>query len=168
MNEPSISIRPVALADAEIIAMHRHLMFVDDGIPDDEHMKTLIEAFLPWVRARIQMGLYTGWFALDGDRVVAGVGMITLDWPPHPLHEEPLRGYILNVYTQPEYRGKGIAKRLMREAMAEAVRRKITLVTLHASKMGRPVYEKLGFSSSSSEMRWSTDRGLPKNNDLAE
>lgn len=168
MQEHTISIRPISLADAEVIAAHRHQMFVDDGIPDDDRMHALIEAFLPWVKVRIQMGLYTGWFALDEEKIVAGVGMITLDWPPHPLHEEPLRGYILNVYTQPEYRGKGISKRLMREAMAEAVRRKITLVTLHASKMGRPVYEKLGFTSSSSEMRWSTERGLPGDRDLTE
>lgn len=163
MKEPLISIRPIALEDAEKIAEHRHRMFLDDGIPDDERMHILIEAFIHWVKARIQLGTYSGWFALDGDRVVAGTGMMVIDWPPHPLHVEPLRGYILNVYTEPSYRGRGIARQLVRQAMEEAAKRKIGLVSLHASKMGRPVYEKLGFNRTS-EMRWMTTNDVPNIN----
>jgi GNAT superfamily N-acetyltransferase len=167
MNESSISIRPTTLEDVATIAEHRHRMFVDDGIPDDERMRALIDSFIPWVKARIQMGIYSGWFALDGDKVIAGVGMMTIDWPPHPLHLEPLRGYLLNVYTDPAYRGKGIAKCLVKKAMEEAVRRKISVVTLHASKMGRPVYEKLGFNGTT-EMRWIMEDDLPGAKDCGE
>jgi GNAT superfamily N-acetyltransferase len=153
MNELPIVIRAITLEDAELIAHQRYRMFVDDGVPDNETTRDRIQAFLPWVKARIQFGTYTGWFALHGDTVVAGVGMMMLDWPPHDLHAEPLRGYVLNVYTEPGYRGRGIAKRLMQQIMQEAKARQITVVTLHASKMGRPIYEKLGFQSTS-EMRW--------------
>jgi ribosomal protein S18 acetylase RimI-like enzyme len=82
---------------------------------------------------------------LDGDQVVAGVGMMKLDWPSHPLYIEPLRGYILNVYTEPAYRGRGLATHLMKRLMGDARKRKISVITLHATEMGRPVYEKLGF-----------------------
>lgn len=153
MNELPVVIRPITLEDAETIAHHRHRMFVDDGVPDNETTRSRIQAFLPWVKARIQFGTYTGWFAIVEEKVVAGVGMIMLDWPPHDLHAEPLRGYVLNVYTEPEYRGRGIAKQLMKQLMKEAKARQITVVALHASKMGKPVYEKLGFQSTS-EMRW--------------
>jgi predicted acetyltransferase len=50
--------------------------------------------------------------------------------------------------VEPEYRGRGIAKSLTVECMAEAKRRGIGVVALHASKKGQPVYEKLGFKTS--------------------
>jgi predicted acetyltransferase len=50
--------------------------------------------------------------------------------------------------VEPEYRGRGIAKALTLECMAEAKRRGIGVVALHASNKGRPVYERLGYTSS--------------------
>jgi GNAT superfamily N-acetyltransferase len=152
MRDLPITLRPITLEDAEIITRQRQRMFVDDGVPDDDRMCALVNSFLPWVKARIQVGTYSGWFALHGDKIVAGVGMLMLDWPSHPLHIEPLRGYVLNVYTEPAYRGRGLAKQLMKRLMEEAKERKISVLTLHASKMGRPIYEKLGFYQTS-EMR---------------
>jgi ribosomal protein S18 acetylase RimI-like enzyme len=72
-----------------------------------------------------------------------------LDWAPHyldPVGEQ--RGYVLNVFVEPEYRRRGLAQALMTECMDEARRRGIRVVALHASQKGQPVYEKLGFTTS--------------------
>ena len=45
-------------------------------------------------------------------RSVASAGLLILDWPPHPFDPEgELRGYLLNVYVEPEYRKRGLAHR---------------------------------------------------------
>ncbi len=65
--------------------------------------------------------------------------------PPNPRFPEGRRGYVLGVYTEPAHRGKGCATMLMQRLLEEAKRMKLNLVSLSASEMGRPIYEKLGF-----------------------
>jgi predicted GNAT family acetyltransferase len=60
---------------------------------------------------------------------------------------------VVNVYTEPQWRGKGVAKSLLRELMHWASQQGMDRVVLHASDAGRPLYEKLGFRPTN-EMRW--------------
>jgi ribosomal protein S18 acetylase RimI-like enzyme len=148
-----ISIRVITPMDAVKVTEHRHRMFVDAGKPDDAKLSAMSEAFLEWLRPRIVSGDYFGWFAEEDQQVVSGLGMMTPDWPPHPLHLEPRRGYILNVYTEPNHRGRGLAKQLTERAMQEARARKLSLTILHATEMGKPLYAKLGFTGTN-EMQY--------------
>ncbi|HEY3645825.1 MAG TPA: GNAT family N-acetyltransferase [Gammaproteobacteria bacterium] len=150
-----VVIRAIGVADAGTVTQHRHRMFVDAGKPDDAALAAMSEAFLPWVRAKLEAGQYFGWFAEAEGRVVSGIGMMAIEWPPHPLHLEPLRGYILNVYTEPEWRGRGLAKRLTGLAMDAARERGLNLTILHATEMGKSLYAKLGFKGTN-EMQWSS------------
>jgi ribosomal protein S18 acetylase RimI-like enzyme len=78
---------------------------------------------------------------------------LILDWPPHPFDPEgELRGYLLNVYVEPEYRKRGLAHQLVERSMAEARRRGIRVVTLHSSPAGRAIYERLGFRATNEMM----------------
>lgn len=77
---------------------------------------------------------------------MASGGFFELEWPPHPL--DPAgehRGYLLNFWVEPEHRGEGLARGLVREALAESRRRGIRVTALHASDAGRLVYEPMGF-----------------------
>lgn len=138
--------------DAGLIAEQRRRMFVDAGQPDDEKMAAMEEAFLPWVRERIEAGTYLGWLAGEGERVVGGAGLWLMDFPPHFLHREAVRGYLLNFYVDPEFRGKGLARKLLQAALEEARRRGIEIATLHASKFGRHLYEQNGFTPTNEMM----------------
>ncbi len=60
--------------------------------------------------------------------------------------------YILSMYTEPRYRRRGVATRLVLTMIEWAERRRYGRVVLHASPMGRPVYARLGFQPSR-EMR---------------
>lgn len=136
--------------DASLITAHRKAMFADAYDAEEPVLEEMSRHFEPWVRRMLESGLYAGWITSDGDRPVASAGLLILDWAPHildPVGEH--RGYILNVFVESEYRGRGLAKMLTRECMDEARRRNIGVVALHASKAGRPVYERLGFTTSS-------------------
>jgi ribosomal protein S18 acetylase RimI-like enzyme len=54
-------------------------------------------------------------------------------------------GTLLNVYTFPEYRRKGIAKRLLEEIIKEAKLIGIDSIDLKATEDGYNLYKKLGF-----------------------
>jgi GNAT superfamily N-acetyltransferase len=81
----------------------------------------------------------------DG-RVVAGIGLMLIDWPPHPAHPQTdKRGYVLNVYVEPAFRKRGLAAQLMKLADAEFARRGAQFAILHATEAGRSLYAGLGW-----------------------
>ena len=154
-----IEIRVATTADARTITYHRRQMFLDAGWPDDEHMARMSATFEPWAAEMMAWGKYIGWLAVDGEtgRIVAGAGVLLLDWPAHPFDpDHSQRAYLLNVFVERDYRRQGLAGRLLEAAMDEARRRGIRVVALHASDEGRPVYERYGVTPTS-EM-WFVDK----------
>ncbi len=98
-----ISIRAVRPGDAAVICSHRYRMFAENNI-DRTALDAMREPFAAWLEPRLADGRYFGFVAEDAGAVVAGIGLILLDWPPHFLHPESgVRGYILNVYVEPAY-----------------------------------------------------------------
>lgn len=146
------TIRRAAPADAELLAEQRMLMFVDAGMAEECAMGQMRENFLSWVRERLDDGRYVGWIAEEDGRAVGGAALWIMDWPPMFLDPEPQRGYLLNFYVVPEARRRGVARELLALAVAEAKERRLGVVTLHASKYGRPLYEQFGFKAAN-EMR---------------
>jgi ribosomal protein S18 acetylase RimI-like enzyme len=144
--EPPHTNRLATPDDAPVLAEMRRRMFLSMGKPDDQRMQRVVEAFTVWVADAIRRGIYIGWVVETAAHVpVANAGMLLMEWPPNLRDLGPVRGYILNVWTEPEHRRKGIARGLMETVMAEARRREIRVMTLHASDEGKQVYEKLGF-----------------------
>ncbi len=144
--DQSFTIRQATLADAPIIVTHRRRMFEDMGRDDTAMLDAQDIQFAVWLRERLENGRYHGWLVEDAaGSVVAGAGVWLLDWPPGPSGLGPYRGYILNVYTEPAARRRGLARRLVQACMAWCQAQGITIVSLHASDQGRPVYERLGF-----------------------
>jgi len=98
-------------------------------------------------------GRYRGWLIADpSGRVVAGGGIILLEHHAGPSDPTPLRPVIVNVYTEAAYRGRGLARALMNQAVAWCREQGLHRVFLHASPQGRPLYESMGFRSTP-EMR---------------
>jgi len=146
------TIRQATLEDTEIIVQHRRGMFVDIGFPDDDTMQQKMAEFHPWLKTKMTAQEYLAWLAIAGDQVVAGLGLWLIEWPPHLIGLSRQRGYILNVYTHPDHRRQGLARKLTRTAVGWCAKHGIDFVFLHASPQGRLVYEGLGFQPGS-EMR---------------
>src|SRR5512133_1694608 len=135
--------------DASLLSEMGRRMFTGMGKPDDERMQQVVEAFIPWVADAIRRHIYIGWIVQSGAGTpVANAGLLLIAWPPNSRDLNPTRGYVMNVWTHPEHRRKGIARRLMEVVMAEAKRRSIRVLALHASDEGKILYDQLGFRDS--------------------
>lgn len=140
--------------DAGLIASHRRAMFAAMGGFEESVLDDIRRASEPWTARMLANGRYLGWIVMEDGHPVASAGMLILDWPPHPL--DPVgetRAYLLNVFVEPEYRRRGLARELLVRCVEEAGRRGIGVVALHASKEGRPLYEALGFRITNEMMR---------------
>ena len=139
-------LRAITQADADLICRHRQAMFAESGRSEAD-LAAMAWPFRDWLAPKLARGDYFGWIAEAPAGPVGGVGMMVIDWPPHPLHPtQAHRGYILNLYVEPAFRGQGLAKALMAEAMDEARRRNLAYMVLHATDMARPIYMNLGWS----------------------
>jgi GNAT superfamily N-acetyltransferase len=58
----------------------------------------------------------------------------------------------MNMYVAPEMRRHGLARLLLDAAVQEARSRHIKVVTLHATKLGRALYEQCGFKPTTEMM----------------
>jgi GNAT superfamily N-acetyltransferase len=141
--------RLASVADAELIAQQRCKMFLETEQLDDALVQSIAEGFALWVRPRLLDGSYVGWMVQEDERVVAGAGMWLMEFPPHWMDATPLRAYLLNFYVEPDRRGQGLAYGLLKTTVEDARRRGIKVVSLHASRFGRPLYERNGFETTS-------------------
>ncbi|MGE5363409.1 MAG: GNAT family N-acetyltransferase [Bacteroidota bacterium] len=84
--------------------------------------------------------------AEDNGSIVASAFLLVSEKPANPFFYTGITGTILNVYTAPEYRRKGIATRVINALLDEARRMNISVVDLLATDDGKPLYETLGFT----------------------
>jgi ribosomal protein S18 acetylase RimI-like enzyme len=72
-------------------------------------------------------------------------GMVLKKIPGDLNQSSYLEGDILNMYTLPEFRRKGISSLILKQLMEEAKTMGVSKVALHCSKDGEPLYRKFGF-----------------------
>ena len=154
MEAATYRVRIATVDDAEVIARHRIEMFRDMRVLDEHDAEPLHVASLAYLRTALPSGAYRGWLAeLDGT-IVAGGGLIPQPGVPRP---ENIHGgdeaYLLNVYTDPAHRRRGLARQLMDAMLAWCRERGLARVVLHASDDGLALYTRLGFEPKANEMR---------------
>ncbi len=74
------------------------------------------------------------------------------DRPPDADNLAGLDAYLMNMYTAPAWRGRGLAARLVREASGFVRSTTARRIWLHATLAGGPVYRRAGFRPAASEM----------------
>lgn len=136
-----------ALIDLRIDFM-REVMSIGVEQEDIELRKSLLEYF----RNLIPKNEFVAWVAIFENKIIATSGLSFYKRPPSYKNLEGKVAYIMNMYTIPSYRGKGIAKLLFSNIIEEAKAMGYYQFSLHATDMGRPIYKKFGFNESGNEM----------------
>ena len=148
----TITIREGTVTDISEIARQRRRMCEDMNYSDAEALSTMVTLTADYLKKAIPEGSFRSWLACNNVRVVAGGAVVIVPWPAHAYDLECRRATILNVYTEPEYRRRGIARQIMETMIRWCREEGFARVSLHASDYGRPLYESLGFVDSN-EMR---------------
>jgi GNAT superfamily N-acetyltransferase len=156
-------IRRADVRDAAVIARYRAQMFQDMGELSDETVDDFLAASKAWTERGLASGEYIGWLAAPKGEpgvVVAGAGVQLRQVAPHPHRPARDGGFaqgrhaiVLNVFTEPEWRNRGVGLLLMEEIIRWAREEKLDRLVLHASAQARSLYERMGFVATN-EMRF--------------
>ena len=140
------TIREATVADLEVVLHHRRSMFLGMGFQDETALDSMLSTSRPFFALRLGDGRYRAWLVENSaHEIVAGGGIIIIDYHSSPADPLPKRPVIVNMYTEPPYRRKGIARTLMQTMIDWCRKEGFGSVLLHASNDGRSLYEELGF-----------------------
>lgn len=143
-------LRFATVNDIPVLVRHRRRMFEDmdalKGVTSDRAgFEAMDAAYAVILRYEIPAGSTRAWVIEDAGQIVASGALKFVDWLPRPDGRQRGLVYVHSVYTEPEYRRQGLARRIL-QAMIDYCRENGWLrISLHASELGRGLYEELGF-----------------------
>lgn len=130
----------------EIVKL-RYKMFEAIGtthlLIEDFHAKSEVEYF-----DKMNQGMMIHYgLQIDGKWVGCAGGILKSDFPSYYFKDNSV-GYIMDVYIDPDYRGNGYAKALVKMIEDWFKKNNVNTIKLDTSRFGRPMYEKLGYENS--------------------
>ena len=144
-----LRIRRAKPIDLEHLVRQRRAMWVEIGIKGKQELDRADREYRSWVRNGLRKGTLLGWIVKDEKSQVAGGGCLWLQpIQPRPGVHTYLQPYLLSMYTEPRFRGRGVASKIVEEAKRWSRKKGFPQLVLHASRMGRSVYIGQGFKRS--------------------
>ncbi|MCA8915383.1 MAG: GNAT family N-acetyltransferase [Planctomycetes bacterium] len=152
------SVRPATVDDLPMLIRHRRGMLEDMARYPAEHFDQHDRDYAPWARERLANGQLIGFVAEVDGRAVASACIWLKERQPVPGYKGGRVPYLMSVFTERDCRGKGHGEAVSRAAVEWAAAGGYPLIALHASEMGRAMYEKLGFKRTwEMQLRWDGD-----------
>ncbi len=149
----NLTYKKATINDLELLTETRIIVLrAANKLSDDVDMSAVKEESYRYYQDALTNDTHVAYLIFDANEFV-GVGGISF-FKVMPTFHNPTgqKAYIMNMYTKPEYRRKGIAYKTLDLLIAEAKRKGITVISLESTDMGRPLYEKYGFVKMNDEM----------------
>ena len=144
-------VRRAELRDVEaLVRMRFELMHVAAalGVPTDlseSEWEEVREATREYFSRALPAGEHCGVVAEVEGIVVGCGGIVFMERPPYQGNLKGREAYLMNMYTEPEWRGKGIGAAIVGELLRCAREAGAKRVSLDAEQNARRLYAKAGF-----------------------
>ena len=145
--------KKATIEDIELLVKTRiEVLRAANKLSDDVDMSEVEKNSCEYYKIALQNETHTAYLVFDGEKFVGAGGVSYFQVMPTYHNPSGCKAYIMNMYTNPEYRRKGIAIKTLELLVDDAKKRGIHAISLEATDMGRPLYEKLGFIKMNDEM----------------
>ena len=135
--------RIATISDCEELTAIR--MQMRKELDSDFNSELIYAETLDFFKRNIENGTHIAFVCEHDRQMIATVGITLFEIMPTTEHPNGKAARLMNMYVEPFYRGKGIAKELLNRVMAYAVDHQIGKVVLNPSPMGKLLYEDYGF-----------------------
>ncbi len=143
----NIHLRKIGLEDISVLVAYRLLYLSElQGEMQASYKKQLQQDLTAYFERAMQDGRFMAVLAEIDGKVVSFGGMVIKEIPGDANQSTYLEGDILNMYTVPEARRKGISSLILEKLLNEAKEMGMTKVALHTSKDGEKLYRKYHFT----------------------
>ncbi len=139
-------LRRATLDDLDLLVRHRRGMWEEILEAPRRELDAADRAYRRWARARLVSKELIGFIVetTRGEPVASGCVWL-MPAQPRPLWKGTVSPYLMSMYTEKDHRGEGHGTRITQEAIRWSRARGYTTLLLHASKLGKPIYLRMGF-----------------------
>jgi len=149
----NVAVRTATIEDLPSLLHHRREMFRAMGYTEPVMLESLDALAKQYFKDALQHGTYHGWLAVDPvGKVIGGGGVADIMLPAGPHTPALTRPEILNLYVEPDYRRRGVARQLIKVIIEWCRARGDASLFLHASDEGRSLYASMGFAPTNEMM----------------
>jgi GNAT superfamily N-acetyltransferase len=153
MSDSSLTLyRLAGPGDVDALVSLR-LAFLKELSPLPDQVPTMRGALHDYFMTHLAAGDFFAYIAESEGRIIATSGMVIHHHPPAVRNPNGRVAYIMNMYTLPEFRGRGIATALLQKLVELARQNECHRVQLHALAQGKSIYEKAGFVRAKTAMK---------------
>lgn len=119
---------------------------------DDVDMSIVEQESYAYYKRALESGEHIAYLVYDNEKFIGAGGVSFYQVMPTYHNPTGKKAYIMNMYTAPEYRRRGIVFRTLDLLIKDAKELGVLQIALEATDMGRPLYEKYGFVKMEDEM----------------
>ena len=114
----------------------------------------LVPALKDYYQRHMADGTFVSWIAFDGNTMIGTSGMSFVEKPPYFGCPSGKIGLLSSMYTDPDYRRKGIARELLSRVIKDAKAYGCGMIQITASEMGVKLYTDFGFVHNENFMQY--------------
>ncbi len=147
----NITYRKLTENDLDVFIKMRINQLREEGAKEDIDLEPALRDY--YVR-HLSDGTFISWLALDKDMIIGTSGMSIVEKPPYFGCPNGKIGLLSSMFTDKDYRRKGIAKTLLLKVVDEARKQGCGTVQITASDMGVLLYSDFGFVKNNNFMQY--------------
>jgi ribosomal protein S18 acetylase RimI-like enzyme len=138
--------RAATLEDIPSLVDLRFMNILEEkGVDPNQRTAEFEKSVHDYFTENISNGTYFGAVCEHDGQLVSTNGLVIYRKPPAFKGTTGVVGYLTNVYTLPEFRGRGLAGELTKLLIAHAEKIGVNKIHLGTTEDGRRLYEKFGF-----------------------
>lgn len=142
----AIIYKTASLEDLDVLVKTRiDILKVINHLDDTADMSLFEKEVRDYYIKSMTDDTHIAYLVYDDDKFIGAGGVSFYQIMPSFHNPKGWTAFIMNIYTDPDYRGRGIATTVLDMIVKASKARGIDDITLDTTKMGRPVYEKYGF-----------------------
>lgn len=122
-------------------------------MPEAQSMTELEHVNRHYYQTMLETGGHIACFAC-GEEVMGCGGICIYQEMPSPDNPTGQCAYLMNIYTRPQFRGRGVGEKIVRWLLDQATQRGIIKIYLETSASGRKLYQKIGFCDMADYMKF--------------
>lgn len=136
----------------ELVSTRITVLRAANRLSEDTDMTQVEEASREYYERALKNGEHIAYLVYDQGRFIGAGGVSFYQVMPTYHNPSGEKAYIMNMYTHPEYRRQGIAYHTLDLLIKDVRERSVEQISLEATAMGRPLYERYGFVQMKDEM----------------
>ena len=145
--------KKATIADIDELVRTRIIVLrAANKLSNDVDMSLVEKESYEYYKSALEIGEHMAYLVYDNGAFVGAGGVSFYQVMPTYHNPTGKKAYIMNMYTASEYRRQGIAFHTLDLLVKDIRKQGVSQITLEATEMGRPLYEKYGFVKMEDEM----------------